>query len=561
MQILVTDIIGTALITFLIAVFLFIDIITKNKLGSELRSIGSDMSIGAIAIQLAFTATLLTNQKMDILYENVAFSIFFTVLWVISIWLSGKKDTLKNMLSYTLGSFALSLAILQVLDVSSPIETVLSISASLIVSTAGFLFADYLNNERIDRDFLEILEKLNMYEMNDDYRKIEAGKTAFDPLGPAIDIIRGSIRKNEEHIAVNGIKALGTFGSDIIRSDGNNTLATKHLSAHLYELGILADNIDRTDISRETIRVLGELGYECAQRKMEKATMKDIEHLHNIFNVHKTKDNTILDSKAISLRKAKTMTDVYNILIGTHAFSTRHELVIAVGRIGQVAAKQEMVDALEKALELMKLMALDASDKDIQTLEHVHRSMVNIATPVRDKKLKFAEKMMIQAMRDVCIKAVQVSADKKKTGRNNNAHKEAVATLRDIGTIFGETSYSEITASLKDIGIAAARKHSDEKVSDVIVEIEHFCLRAADKKLKDEAALAIHSLAQVCEASMKEQMTNSTSLSSRTLADLSQRDELTIFVNDAVFEMAKYRELNLDMFTLFDRTYRNCGGR
>jgi hypothetical protein len=55
-------------------------------------------------------------------------------------------------------------------------------------------------------------------------------------------------------------------------------------------------------------------------------------------------------------------------------------------------------------------------------------------------------------------------------------------------------------------------------------------------------------------------MVESTALSSKTLAGLSQKEELMVFVNDAVFEIGKYKEIDREMFALFEKTYNNSGG-
>ncbi len=558
MQILIPDIIDTVVIIGVIAVFLFIDIIAKNNMKIGQKDVGADLAISALAIQFAFMITLVTNREMEHFYSNIVLSFSFGIIWVVCLWLPGKKDVLGNMFSYTLGTFALSLSILHVLGASGITGIVMMTGASLILSVAGFLFADHLNNERITQRFLDITKGFNAYEMNEDYRKMDGGKSVFDPLHPVIDIIRGALRNEDDLTAVNGIRALGRFASGSLQSEGNNSLIVRHLSAHLYGLGVLAEREGEADVIAEVIHTFGDIGSNYTEKDMEKATLQIIEHMHSLFNIHKVRDHALSRGKLSLLKRANTVKDVYNALGDGSVFTPGHEFAISAGRVGQTAARKKMIGPVEESISLLKVIALDAaSNKDIYTLEHVRKSLVKVAIAIKENRLENAEKQIILALRDICIRTVQESPDKKK----NDALQKAVAALREIGDIFGESSYLEVAGCLKDIGITAARKHSDEKMFDVIEHIEYFCVCAADKDLDEEASFSVSALAQVCEASIKEQMVESTALSSKALAGLSQKDKLTIFVNKAVFELGKYREIDREMFALFEKTYNNSGGR
>jgi hypothetical protein len=558
MQILIPDIIDTVMVIGIIAVLLFIDIIAKNSLKTGQKDIGADLAISAVAIQFAFIITLVTNRETEYFYSNILLAFSFGIIWAVCLWLPRKKYVLENMFSYTLGTFALSLSILYVLGVSGITSIVMIVGASLILSVAGFLFADYLNSERITQRFLDITKGLNTCEMNEDYRKMDSLKSVFDPLQSVIDIIRGALRNDDNLTAVNGIHALGKFASGILQSEGNNSLIVRHLSAHLYGLGVLAEREEKTDIVNEIIDTFGDIGGNCTEKNMEKATLQIIEHMHNLFNLHKVGDHALAGGKISLLKKTNTVRELSNALTDNSVFTPRHELAIAAGRIGQMAARQKMTETVEKCISLLKVIALDAaSSKDIHTLEHVRKALVEVAVSVKENRLEHVEKQIILALRDICIKTVQESPDRKK----NDALQKVVAALREIGNIFGERSYLEVTGSLRDIGVTAARKHSDEKMFDVIGHIEYFCVCAAEKDLEEEASVSVSALAQVCEASIKEQMVESTALSSKVLAGLAKKDKLTIFVNEAVFELGKYREIDREMFALFEKTYNSSGGK
>ncbi|MDK2833872.1 MAG: hypothetical protein PWP63_959 [Methanolobus sp.] len=558
MQILITNVVDTGLIIGVIAAFLLIDIIAKNKLEIGIRDIGADLAIGAIAIQLAFIITLLRSQEMEYFYSNILFAACFAVIWAICLWLPLKNDVLRSMFSYTLGAFALSLSILYVLGTADITGIIILLAASLLLSLAGFLFADYLSKERIEQGFLDITKDLNTYQMNEDYRKTDSGKSAFDPLQPVIDIIRGALRNNDELTAIKGIRALAALGATVLLSEGKNSLVLRHLNSHLYRLGTLTDEENKNSATKEIVNTFGDLGTRCAERNMESTVLQIIEHMHNLFTIYKVRNDTDSESRISLVKSANTFKDVYSALAGSQASTPRHGFVMSAGRIGQAAARQKMIEPVEKSVSFLKSVALDAAaNKDINTLEHVRKALVGIAAAVKENRLEAAEKHIIIALRDICIKAVQESSDRKR----DNALRTVIAALRETGDIFGEHSYPEVAGCFKDIGITAARKHSDDKVSAVILHIEHLCLCAADRNLDEEASASVNALMQVCEASIREQMVDSTAMSSKTLAGLSQRESLAVLVNDAVFEIGKYRELDREMFALFEKTYRNSGGQ
>ncbi len=558
MEILITDIVDAALISGVTAVFLFADIIAKNHLKIGLRDIGADLALGAFVVQLAFLTNLLTNQQMSSFNENVLFAVGFAIIWILCLWLPSKRDILADMFSYTLGIFALAGAIMHSLGAPNPTGILIVAVASFILSVIGFLFADHLKSESTTQRFRSITKKMNVYEMNENYRKIDAGKSGTDPLQPVIDIIRGAIRDDDTLTATRGIRELADFGSELVQYNDNTSLVIRHLNAQLYGLGMLAEEERNRDLIVEVIDAFKTIACSCIQKGMEKSTLQATEYLNNFFRWHMDKSFFPTLGRIELIKRAETTTDLYNVLKKNTITSPRHKFATASGKIGENAARFRMIEAAERSVELLKIIALDAaSKKDIDTLEYVRSALVEVAATVKENQLEHLEKQIITTLRDICIKAVQESSDRKK----NDSLPKAVLALRDVGEIFGERSYPDVTGSLKDIGIVAARRHSDSKVSHVIPHIEHFCLLASEKQMDEHASSSVVAIMEVCRASIREQMVESTARSSKTLASLSNRENLTIFVNEAVFELGKYREMDREMFALFEKTYNNSGGK
>ncbi|MBN2111219.1 MAG: hypothetical protein JW705_09080 [Methanosarcinaceae archaeon] len=558
MQILITDIVDAALITGVTAIFLFVDIVAKKHLKTALRDIGADLALGAFVIQLAFLTNLLRAQEMSYFNSNVILAVCFAIFWIICLWLPDKKDVLADMFSYTLGTLVLAASIMHSLGTSGITGIAMVMSASLILSVIGFLFADHLRNEAITQRFHDITREMDIYEMNENYRKIDAGKPGRDPLQPVIDIIRGAVRNDARLTATRGIRALACFGSEMIQAQENTSQITRHLNSHLYRLAMLAEDEKDRDLIIEIIDAFMIMGCSSAEKNMERATLQTIEHLHNFFRWHMDRSFFPALGRIELIKRAQTTDDLYNALTKKMISSPRHKFAKASGKIGEIAARYRMIEATERSVDLLKIIAMDAaSKKDIDTLEYVRTALVDVAVTVKENRLEHPEKQIVTTIRDICIKAVQESSDRKK----NDSLPKAVAALRDIGEIFGERSYNDVTAALKDIGVTAARRHSDTKVSHVIPHIEHFCVLASEQEMEEQASRSVAAIMEVCEASIREQMVESTASLSKTLASLSNREKLRVFVNEAVFELGKYREIDREMFSLFEKTYNNSGGK
>ncbi|TGC09012.1 hypothetical protein [Methanolobus halotolerans] len=558
MEILITDIVDAALIIGVTAVFLFADIIAKNHLKISLKDIGADLALGAFLVQLAFLTDLLTAQEMSYFNSNVVLAVCFAIFWVICLWLPSKKDILADMFSYTLGIFALAASIMHSLGTPNITGIAIVVAASLILSVIGFLFADHLRNETVTQRFLDISKEMNIYEMNENYRKIDACRGGIDPFQPIIDIIRGAIRNDDNLTATRGIRSLAVFGSELVKAHENTSLVISHLNIHLYGLGMLAEDEKNRDLIIEVIDAFETIACNCVEKNMEQTTLQTVNLLHNFFRLHTERSFFPALGRIELIKRSETTADLYNVLMKNTISSPRHKFARASGKIGEAAASYKMIEAAEKSVELLKIIAIDAaSKKDIDTLEYVRTALVEVASMVKENRLEHLEKQIITTLRDICIKAVQESSDRKK----NDSLPKAVAALRDIGEIFGERSYLDVTGSLKDIGIVAARRHSDAKVSHVIPHIEHFCVLASEMEMDEQASRSVIAIMEVCEASIREQMVESTARSSKTLASLSNRGNLTIFVNEAVFELGKYREMDREMFALFEKTYNNSGGK
>ncbi|WP_319506158.1 hypothetical protein [uncultured Methanolobus sp.] len=558
MQILIPDIIDTALISGVISLFLFANILVKNYLKINLRDVGADLAIGALVIQLAFIATILIDQQMDYFWNNFVLTICFGFFWIVCLWLAGKRDALTDMFSYTIGTFALAASIMHYLGTFKAIGMTLLLVYSFILSVVAFLLADYLRTEAVRSKFNEFFKDLQIYDMNESYRKLEAGKENVDPLQPLIDIIRGAVRNNDDFVAIIGIMEIPEICSKVLASSGNKNLIIKHINTHLYQLTILAEDEKDRFAMMEVIDAFGSVGNQCAKAGMESFTLQTIDSMTSFFEMHREREYFPQLDKLTLIKRSKNPKDLVNIITNKVVSTPLHKLAIASGDIGTTSAKKDMIDSTERSVILLKKIALDAAvNRDTATLENIRKVLLYLARTVDNKNQDHLKKLIIYSLRDIGIKTVQESPNLKR----HECLDKVIETLKEIGEIFGGDSILDVTAALKDIGVVAARKHSDGKVSMIIPVMEHFCTVAAKEDNEDHASHAINAMLEVCEISIKEQMVESTASSSKSFANLSNIESISVMVNEAIFEIGKYREIDTEMFALFDKTYRKSGGR
>ncbi|WP_406670661.1 hypothetical protein V7O67_01750 [Methanolobus sp. ZRKC4] len=558
MQILIPDIIDTALISGVISIFLFANILIKNYLKINLRDVGADLAIGALVIQLAFIATLLIDQQMDFFWNNIVLVICFALFWIASLWLAGKKDALTDMFSYTIGTFALAASIMHFLGTFRPTGMVILLTYCFILSVLAFLLADYLRTETVKLDFEKFTRDLQIYDMNESYRKLETGTGNIDPLQPVIDLIRGAIRNKDNFVSTVGIRKIPEICTKVLASSGNKALIIKHLNAHLYQLAILAgDEKDRFALI-EVIDAFGSIGKQCSKADIESFTLHTINSMTSFFEMYREREHFSQLDKLALIKRSKSPKDLVNIVTNKVVSTPMHQLSIATGDIGISSAKKEMSEPTENSVVLLKKIALDAAvNRDTATLENIRKVLIDFARTVDSKDQDHLKKLIIYTLRDIGIKTIHEYPNLKR----HDCLDKVIETLKEIGEIFGKSSVVDVTAALKDIGIVAARKHSDDNVSRIIPVMEYFCTVAADNNLEEQASNAVNSILAVCEISIKEQMVESTASSSKSFAKLSNIDSISIFVNEAVLELGKYREMDREMFALFEKTYNNSGGK
>ncbi|MCL7410343.1 MAG: hypothetical protein M8350_00815 [Methanosarcinaceae archaeon] len=531
MQILITDIIDAAIIVGFIALFVLSDILLKYRFKLPISGIGADLAIGAFVIQMAVLANLLTGENIAdvaVIQINLAISFVFACVWVLCVWLPTKNTTAVVGVSYILGTAVLAISTWNLLGThQANTVTIIAVSA-LGIGGIGFIIADSLYKENISHRFEHFISDTTAYDLTEACRKSAAGMYSIDPVQPAIDIIRGAIRNHDHTTAKIGIRSISGFGSKIISGSKGTITIAKHLDSHLYQIGILAMLEKEIDVLDEVIDAVGNIGYTSSTSGSETAAVECLVTIDSIFE---------------ALKKH------------AHNEKAQQNLAAVTNRIAVISAGAKQIDSVEKAVAILKNIGSDAAanNHDMALLE-VKGALMGIAKLFSENNLSASTKQAVTALRDIGLK----SSQEQRKGQKPKALWEVISGMRELGESLGSSGIEDVIGALRDIGIAMVRKHSETEVSRVVAAIEHLGEYASGNGLDGGASGSVVAIFEIGETSIKEQLRVAVTSSAAALSRLSRIEALSVSVNDAVFDLGKYRGADSkgEMYSFFEDAYQ-----
>jgi hypothetical protein len=532
-MIVIADILDAALIIGFTAAFLFSDIFLKNRLRLEISHIGSDLALGALVTQLSVMVHLITSENIatvTLIEINVLISFILTILWVTSVWLPTTNRPKAVEISYLMGAYTLALSTMHLLGIHDPgFMTIIQLCA-LGVGAVGYISADFLRKEIITQRFEDLFKEATSYNLIETCRKYASGLSASDPLQPVVDLIRSSIRNRDSKTTTLGIHALTDLGIKLISESKATPLVIKHLNSHLYQIGMLAEmEKDRETIlgAIDAIGKIGDMSSKCGDETSTVGTLATMDSLFTILKDDMKDDNTTCC------------------------------LADCAGRIAVNSAGSRQVDSLEKAIHLLREIGINAIPEHHHITTGKVRDVLLNTARICENTLPAVDKQIVRTLRDMGIKASQERGN----GEKPQSLWQIISALREMGDILEEKSLNEVTWALRDIGIVAARNQYDNEVSRVIDSLENVGESASEKRFHGSASQPVAAILQISEVLIKENLRVSTGLAAAALARLSKIDELAVEVNDAVFDLSKYRDLERDMYTLFEGTFRKTAAK
>ncbi len=562
MQVLIQGIIDTCLMLIVVSIFFFTYIWIKNKLKAGLEYIGAELAIGAFLIQIVLFISFFLGIGIKGLQTNITVGVLFVFLWVLCIWLATKKNVLTKILSYQIGISALMVSVNYTLGWFSPINLVLIFLYSFFFSIITYHLVHHLIKIRSESDFEKLFKDPGNYKIKC-YQKepgaeIEDLPKANYPLQPVIDKIGYAMVKSDYMLAISGIRKIPALCSEMMVKGIRDEQIIEQLNADLYQLAIIVEDENRNLILIDLIDTFALICKLCLRNNMQNAALHTIETMCIFCEELKKGDVLKKPCKLSIIKNARNLSDIYNIASKHVTVSPEHKLAAVSCDILTTSLKDNMPEPAEKSIMLLKRIAIDASIKsDMVTLDTVSELVPEMAKCLEMESTEHLKITMIHTLREIGLKSVQESNDLKRY----DCLDKVIVAFEETGKIFGQEHINEITEALKDIGVAAAKRHSDKKVSRIVPAIEHFCKVLATGRNEEGIPHAISTIVEVCEASIKEQMVESTAISSKSLANLSNIEPLSVTVNDAMYKLGKYREIDKEMFALFDKTYRKYGGK
>lgn len=531
MQILITDIIDAAIIVGFIALFVLSDIFLKNRLKLSISSIGADLAIGAFVIQMAVLLNLLTGGDIAgvaVIQINMVISLVFAGVWILCVWLSTKNTTVMIGVSYIIGTAALAISTWNLLGTHQANTVPIIAVSALGIGGIGFLVADSLYRENISQRFEHFVSDTTAYDLTEACRKSAAGVYSVDPLQPAVDIIRGAIRDHDHTTAKIGIRSISGFGENIITGSKGTVTIAKHLNSHLYQIGILAMLEKQNSTLVGVMDAIGDVGYISSTSGSEAAAVDGLVTIDSIFEALKNH---------------------------AHGEKAQQRLAAVTSRIAVASAGGKQIDSVEKAVAILKNIGSGAAENyhDAALLE-VKSALMEIAKLSSENELFASTKQAVTALRDIGLK----SSQQQREGQKPKALWEVISGMRELGESLGSSGIEDVVGALHDIGIAMVRKHSETEVSRVVAAIEHLANYASENDLDEGASGAVSAILEIGDTSIREQLRVAVTSSAAVLSRLSRVEGLSVSVNDAVFELGKYKGTDSEgkMYSYFEDAYQ-----
>lgn len=514
-------------IAILLCIFFLMVLYLKYMNGQSLRSVGSDICLGALFIQATMlTLPVWTSGEMSInIPVHGAMLVLILVLWVLTVWLlkrrrpSRKQSTniiqnityyfrkhssTRESLSYILGAAGLTFSLMMMFNVVElgtddwkllTTQFFLAGLTSAGVGYAGHGIYKYLQNEQYTHSFERFSNEITRDNVLLTVQSSGSQMHERDPVQPVVDIIRGSIMKDVIGPSMFGLSILKHKCIELLTSAGmrkhNLVRVTLHFVSHIDDIGKLALRMDEDEAANETIEILGDIG-KCAVTRGFDAPADDI--LRRIFEYY-----DVLSQKDFEIMKL-TVTG-------------------SVSKIGIAAAANSIDSTSSKAGNMLGIIGAAAiRSKEMDTLNDSIHALYDIGREAAQQSVEGAVRKTALKLRDIGTSAVQ-----------NNMIEESikiVSKLEEIGIIAAsnklELGTEQVIWSIKDIGLSYGYQREEPGLDVVVTALANVGLESSLRKLVDAVDQALWALKEVARYPITEGLENSISISANAFARLSE---------------------------------------
>lgn len=526
----------------------------------NLRSVGSDMCLSAVFIQITLLGVpLWMSKEFSINFAGQLIVVVLTLFaWMVTVWLLRRRkpsrtrstnlfsrfidylkqqSNIRECLSFILGAFAMCISLMMILDViefgisdwiTRTTHLLIASLVSVFIGYGGYSIYRYLQNEQLTQSFEKFSKEITRDNV---LMTVQTGGTQMhdrDPTQPVVDIIRGSIMKGVLGPSMFGLEILKKSCMELLTTSGMRKQSLErinlHFVGHIDDIGKLALRMDEDEVANESIESIGEIGV-CAVSKGLEVPVEDI------------------------LRR---LSEYYDVLHHKEFEIMKLTVAKSIGRIGKAAAARGIKSPPTKAVNMLGIIGAPAvRDRDKNAISEIIAALFAIGMESAVNSLEGPVRQSALKLRDMGSSAVQ-----------NCMVDEAlqiVANLEEMGTAAAsnklELGTEQVIWSLKDMGVTYGYQHVESGINAAVGALGSVGLESSLRKLDDAVDQALWSLKEISSYPISEGLEKSIARSAQVFASLAEfeqdrvdrtlKDLQRYFGSD---EAARYER--------FDREYR-----
>ncbi|MDF1556873.1 MAG: hypothetical protein P1P80_01635 [ANME-2 cluster archaeon] len=549
-------------IAILLGIFFLMVLYLKYVNGLNLRSVGSDICLGALFIQITLlTVPVWTSRDISInIQGHIAVLILTLLLWINTVWLLKrrkparkrsaslfqkiadylkKQNTIRECISYILGAFALTLGLMMMLNVvgfgtgdwkGQSISFVLAVLTSVGVGYSGYGIYRYLQNEQFTHSFERFSKEITRDNVLLTVQSSGSQMHERDPVQPVVDIIRGSIMKGELAPSMFGLAILKYNCIEQLTASGMRKYSlervTTHFVGHIDEIGKLALRMDEDEAVTESIEALGEIG-QCAVSRGLEAPADDI--LRRVYEYY-----DVLSMKDFEIMKLTITGAISKISIGAAAHN-----------IDSIPSRSSTM--------LGTIAAAALRSKNTDTLNHTIAALYNIGMEAAGNSLEGAVRQTSLKMRDIGTLAVQNGLSVEGMHIVSNLEKMGVAAASNKL----ELGVEQVIWSIKDIGLSYGYQREEMGINAVVDALSNVGMESSLRKQDDAVDQVIWALKEVSRYPITEGLEASITISAKAFARLSEREKTK--VENVIKEIKQYFGADeTGRFKKFEKEYKSA---
>jgi hypothetical protein len=527
-----------------------------------IRSVGSDICLGALFIQITLLAmpVWMSGEVSINIAAHMVITIAALILWITSVWLLKhrkpsrihsaniyhkfidylkKQSNIRESLSYVLGAFTITTSLMMVLDFISlepatwnlqAVQIVLLMPSSVITGMAGYYVYRFLQKEQLNQTFKRFYKEITRDNILITVQSTGTRKYNHDPTQPIVDIIRGSIMRGVLGPSIFGLELLKKSYIELLTTSGMRRksldLVTSHFISQIDEIGKLALKMDEDESATLSIRIIGEIG-ECAISRGIEEPVEDI--LRRLFEYY----------EFLQLRGYEIMKMI---------------IIEAISRIGSAAAAQGIESIPPRSGDMLGTIgASSIRDNDRSAIKEISKALYNIGKESAVSSLESAVKQTALKLRDIGVSTVQ--NDMVQEANQIVFYLEvqgmtAASNKLDLGT-------EQAIWSIKDIGEAYGYQHMETGINAAVIALENIGMESSSKKLGDAVDQTLWSLKEVSRYAIADGLDSSIKQSARSFARLAtqEEDKVTATLKD----IRKYFGIDkAERFGKFEREYTSA---